>query len=557
MPKRSAGLAFSSLQEFTNCAVDENCRIVCTRNGETWYPAASLEDLPVDLRNEYLQCQQNEHLQHVDDEEYEDKEEEEDVMAKLGNKLEDMTQSKDLDRTELEDLRRDAMAHGLRPEEAISGLNRRQRRRWICGDNSKTLDDMKQKVPFETEFLRRAIAQVMDIPEVRFIEILGQGVDGITLLICNPSQSNEKVVVKIKLSSEISDAQFETEFQRQEEFYRAGLAPKPMFLRLSRNDDLTLMVMGKLDGVLSQFLERELTEDQLTTIVQLVIANLFSKMCERRLSHNDLHWSNLGYVGEFVESDEYEGEYQNRMKLQLIDFTYAKNDGCDIEAELIQLIRTTFPFGRPPTRAYEQNMLFLRRLLLQKLEHDYGSFPKSIRLDDWQVWESLHFSKINELEWCEEFHRQYMMLRNRGTAYPYLLKDVCAQTEAKRPQRVKMEPRSLTKNRDFSSRSEVSQTGTNRSEVSRTGTNHPEFSEDSEVSRSGTSSERSQFSRSGTERSHVSRSDHSMNPPDFDEDEVVEYHVPEEPDLTEYQPSYMMPNEPDLQEYQPSLSRFQ
>jgi hypothetical protein len=419
--KRNRQPIFQLHELSEKCEITSDCLIACIDdNGENWIYAEDTTQLPENLRQEYENCIHNKKIAFQNlqdsgyDEDYVDRPNillVQDILEELDDldfssdqpgeeeysEL-DFGDTKNMTREEFDIYLQDKLAFE-KPVELLENRTRGKK----CLDNLKTVRKFQ-----DPQIIRHAIKHMLQIQEVRFLTILGEGEDGIVFAICNPRIGSQLVVIKYLKSpirqehKDLTDDQFEKileiqslnvehEFKMQQLFYEYGLAPKPIALHLKPN----IIAMAKIDGTLDQLLQEKLSRESLKHILQGIIG-LLLKMCTHGLSHRDLHLGNIGYEYryplEMEESLERDAVLEQRtIEFILIDFAYADNKGCEPEIELAQLIRTSFPeFSKNPIA--QQNMNYLRKVLIKLYKRNYYVNPEEE--NDVYYWDLKHRSHI-------------------------------------------------------------------------------------------------------------------------------------------------------------------
>jgi hypothetical protein len=356
-----------------DCKVTSDCNILCGSNGENWYYVSSPDELPEDLRFEYINCQHRKRNEaQISDSLFDFEEAEQDrvkakrnpkyIMNKIKDKFEDLRTSQDVEPLVFpQDLTLEEKRDKLAFEEPVVLTETRTRLK-KCQDNTNLLTYLESRFEVNIQRLKSAIQHIMHIQDVKFVKILGSGQDGVAFTICNPTLSSQLLVVKYQYDEEYKTRTFEHEFKMQMKFFQAGIAPEPKFLHISPN----IIIMAKLDGTVNELLESRCSQELLDGILKGIV-DILSVMCVHKLTHGDLHWVNIGYVYTFEELDDY--PLQRTMTFQLIDFANSQNEGCDPEMELAQLIRRSFP--QISSTLNLENLNYLRENLLLLYSQNY------------------------------------------------------------------------------------------------------------------------------------------------------------------------------------------
>jgi hypothetical protein len=421
--KRSDRPKDLSLHEMEqHCRLNSDCNLFCVKNGESWIQVSSLDELPMQLQTEYKNCQQDKRNRvmqaSLEDSEYNYEADEEArqqkkkhpkyIMQKMEEKFSNLMAPSKEEPLEFPTqlTSQEKMDKAAFEQPVVLTASRTRGKKCVDDKISYTLirnrlmgkdvgPEATKIANEKLEDIRIALKRLMNVPDVKFIKLLGVGEYGLAFSICNPSISSEVFVVKYqkyKQENKNADELFVREFEMQKKFFEAGIAPEPKFVELSPN----ILVMAKLDGTLNDLLENPCSEETLNGILEGII-NLISRMCAYNLSHRDLHWGNIGYVFKFDEEqfdtlDINLHPLQRRTDFQLIDFDSSKDEGCDPEAELAQLIRTTF---KPSDYGLnEKNMIYLRKQLIALYMKNYPYDPRQV--NNLSYWDERH--RINFFE---------------------------------------------------------------------------------------------------------------------------------------------------------------
>jgi tRNA A-37 threonylcarbamoyl transferase component Bud32 len=156
------------------------------------------------------------------------------------------------------------------------------------------------------------------------------------------------------------------EFNLQNRFYDAGLAPKvyTQFFEYKDGQLVAFTVMERVDDILGNYLHNKRSVEVLDRIL-LFILRYFLVVCRTSLVHGDLHWDNIGLMLD-VDTDEY--------KIVMIDFGFSKETICRPYLGLVQLLRTLGP-------AYDKDIDEFNRTYLQKYLREFISvlYPSLIK----------------------------------------------------------------------------------------------------------------------------------------------------------------------------------
>ncbi len=400
-----------------HCQIDKNCRLFCKQDGNEWFQAVSPDDLPHDLRIKYKHClNEKRNVAHQTlmndkpfdfEEAYQEKQHEKAnpkiMMRKMADRFEDLVTS---DTPEPLTFPLNMQPHEQKDKEAFEAptiLTRTRTREKKCEEGKEQYTRILQKlssfrkdlthdeVQQTFEHVRQALAHLMKIKDVKFIKLLGVGKYGTVFTICNPDISSDLFVVKYEfVERQVDEPLFQTEFTMQQKFFEADIAPEPKFLHLKPN----LIVMAKIDGTVEELLIKPCSREILNAILESIMDIIF-KMCSHNLRHRDLHWENFGYIYHFDEMDfdQHVSNHplQRKMVFLLIDFGFARDDTCDPEAELTQLIRTSFS-----SQFNVDNMMYLREHLIEVYKKSYEYDPSQI--ENFEYWNKKHEINFFELK---------------------------------------------------------------------------------------------------------------------------------------------------------------
>ncbi len=199
-------------------------------------------------------------------------------------------------------------------------VKRQKRTSSVCIDDVIALRPFSQRVIDE---IKQNIKHILQhFTDVKIVRIVGEGQHGTVFEICNPDLSSQRFIVKVLFHPDSEN--FEKEFRFQKIFYEFGLAVEP--IGYFKN----IMIMGKIDGILENLLATDQSIETLDNIIVGLI-DLLTRMCEHDLSHNDLHFGNIGYQIN-IETRE--------VHFVLLDFSHASNE-CRTTSQLYELIGDT------------------------------------------------------------------------------------------------------------------------------------------------------------------------------------------------------------------------
>jgi predicted Ser/Thr protein kinase len=213
------------------------------------------------------------------------------------------------------------------------------------------------------------------IDGVRFVQILGAGSNGIAVQVCDAE--GQTLVLKILRATRES---FEREDEMQRKFAAAGLAPRVYGAHFG--DRVAFTLMDRVDGgVLLDVMKLPLSDRDIRTLAAKLV-DLAQRMCDAGLSHNDFHFQNVGLVRHVADVADAE--------LTAIDFGFSNDEGCDMQVDLAQVIRSTF--GHSGTYL-KNNMRAIRLLLINAYKARYGAPSGSS--NDFRTWDALYPTLLN------------------------------------------------------------------------------------------------------------------------------------------------------------------
>ena len=201
-------------------------------------------------------------------------------------------------------------------------------------------------------------------------KVLGSGIEGVVVALNRNRSTSSAYAMKIfngkmpNVNTEIAQL-------------LSSLGAAPTLYGILVNDrGFRAIVMGRVDGVLSEYLRDRRTPDRLKILVAQLM-QLIDHLCRAGVIHADFHWANIGYELFGKEGTEVSGS-----ALKVIDFGHSIEAPCFPEIELAQLLRTLNPvYGE----MNEFNRVYLRDALLAKfnelpnvrpLEKNYNAFEK-------------------------------------------------------------------------------------------------------------------------------------------------------------------------------------
>ncbi len=321
--------------KFTKCDVNADCLIECVDESNEMWTVPISEDLPENVKHEYIACQ-SDRSKNARARDFEKN------QALL---IEDSASEDDEKSYYL----------GVTPDERRDYQFRDFQN---CADNPHILASIPN-----ADHTRALISQGLQVPDVKFLQLLGKGSHGIVFTVCVALQQSLLThlilfAVKYDLTGNAQDA-FAKEFDMQERFYNFGLAPKPLVLI---RDPVPIIVMNKVDGTLDWWLRDQRSERELDHVVSELVRIIFI-LSDHNFAHRDMHWGNVTYDID-MEARSF--------RLGLLDFGYAQ-PGSNPQLELVQLIRTSFPnYGKDRD---ETNMRYLRQQLTIIYANNYELPP--------------------------------------------------------------------------------------------------------------------------------------------------------------------------------------
>ncbi len=158
---------------------------------------------------------------------------------------------------------------------------RAKRNATLCKDDPTIVSKMNAARYYKFDYVKSNVLQILkSVSDVKFVRYVGSGAHADIYEICNPELSSQRFIVKVGATDH--------EFKMQNVFYERGLAVAPIgFLN-------EVLIMGKIDGILSDLLQEEQPESVLDNII-VGLVDLITRMVENNLVHMDLHFGNIGY----------------------------------------------------------------------------------------------------------------------------------------------------------------------------------------------------------------------------------------------------------------------
>lgn len=216
------------------------------------------------------------------------------------------------------------------------------------------------------------------------------------------------IIIKFEKVKDKSLREMKNEYEMHVMFYEDNIGvPKPLFYAVSHNKKFTFVGM-ELDpyAVDFGFFEKQLLKPVKQYILKYMIESidaLLTRLCERGYIHKDMHWGNIGYQDIHTSSKSSLIEFPIIIDNQLhyvspllIDFGFSEKRPCSPDLELLQLIRTLYPFFQENCHRSNRDYLYSELLkLLDKhgkvLSSSLAIFPKQPK------WSEEEFIKIDKL----------------------------------------------------------------------------------------------------------------------------------------------------------------
>lgn len=152
-------------------------------------------------------------------------------------------------------------------------------------------------------------------------------------------------------------------------------------VHLKHNDDrVSILIMSDIGTSLISYLYEKQTNANLNTIIKWLI-EIFDFLCKNKFVHGDLHWGNIFYVElESYRSkpDPPPNNLEKYFQPLLIDFGKSSKGRCNIQLEVLQLLRTLYIFKKinPYNRSY------LEKKLLKYYTDNFGPMPVDLDYDE-------------------------------------------------------------------------------------------------------------------------------------------------------------------------------
>lgn len=176
--------------------------------------------------------------------------------------------------------------------------------------------------------------------------VLGKGLSGYVFGVISPT--GEKGALKVTQDETYNSIISEMEMGKR--FYEIGLAPETKaycrFTPPGSNKKLHLLLMGRIDSTVGQYLSKLRTKKEIDNLVDKIFKAI-AIIAENGLTHGDLHGDNIS----FIHSDDGIG------KLALIDFGLSSNKISIPELDSIQALRQNF-YMSSKERPRENRKLF-------------------------------------------------------------------------------------------------------------------------------------------------------------------------------------------------------
>jgi hypothetical protein len=202
----------------------------------------------------------------------------------------------------------------------------------------------------------------------RFERFLGEGSHGMVVLV---RKHGSRLDVAAKVLVDPCNS-LKREALTQKKFSSLGLAPTT----LGQWDEtvtwsggkkrLSVLLMGRMDGTLAEWLRQPRTKRDLDTVLRKVLG-MIDKMEKHGLAHCDLQWENIACQGN-----------PSTGKLRMIDFGWSLRHKALPRVEFLQLLRTTYPTFTGTSAAISSNYKYLRPKILREMARRFGSAPTSL-----------------------------------------------------------------------------------------------------------------------------------------------------------------------------------
>lgn len=248
-------------------------------------------------------------------------------------------------------------------------------KRWVCEQDEVARARLMDKLGYGEQQLRELtddVRALMRIEDVKVVELLGAGKNGVVALVCNDQVGG--FVVKIFKEPRLREIDFEREYAMQLRFYEAGLAPQPLG-RLFGPQHKFMLMARVTGGMITPLLRRGMSAHEMRVLVAKLM-ELLDTMCALNLVHQDLHWGNIAYANpEFTTWED--------IRLQVIDFGFSREGKCDVAIDLACLIKSSF--------SYEP----LRKLLVREYRARGYPLPSYFH-DTFSDWDLVYVNLLND-----------------------------------------------------------------------------------------------------------------------------------------------------------------
>lgn len=202
----------------------------------------------------------------------------------------------------------------------------------------------------------------------RFERFLGEGSHGMVVLV---RKHGSRLDVAAKVLVDPCNS-LKREALTQKRFSSLGLAPTTLgqwdetATWSGRKKRLSVLLMGRMDGTLAEWLRQPRTKRDLDIVFKKVLG-MIDKMEKYGLAHCDLQWENIACQGN-----------PSTGKLKMIDFGWSLRHKALPRVEFLQLLRTTYPTFTGTSPAISSNYKYLRPKLLREMARRFGSAPTSL-----------------------------------------------------------------------------------------------------------------------------------------------------------------------------------
>jgi len=235
----------------------------------------------------------------------------------------------------------------------------------------------KPKLNRMADFIVKMIKKAHCLRNYKYVRYIGNGIHGIA---CIVTDGKQEYVVKVQQVN----LHFIKEIDVMKKFSDAkiGVNLKTYcYIKLGKSKELYgLMVMEKIDGVLEDLLYRnqeELNCELVDWIAKQLIHMLF-EMQRLQISHNDLHFRNIGYINRNATSPTVSPK---NIELRLIDFGWGSDVRAFTDVEVLAIGRALYAKDTPSTeymieRWWPEIIDLLTNKIHRSIADDYASMDK-------------------------------------------------------------------------------------------------------------------------------------------------------------------------------------